>query len=348
MKTINFKGIRKELGYSIMGSDHAWIRSPLKGDISLKDILNSEVSYMVPNYKDGKWEMADLSAIGEVTIVTHNGTFHSDELLGVMSLIKKLKKYNIKSKIIRTRDPRVIKDADIVLDVGSIYDVDNLRFDHHQNKELECSYSLLIKNKIGERISFADEKRIDEGDRGIADHSDYPLIRFIKSQNSLDLTENDERFVETIETIEMVIKESNSSMKVEEELDKLAKINEKKIEEKKKNFLDSIKGLQPDSDGVIVFDKNDEFLPFWKKELNGLAKPELKWIVFWDKLQNCWTIQVVPTDPNNPIEFPKENSLALLKDSSSTIFVHNAGFLAKVKDWKKAIKQLNRPTLVDL
>jgi hypothetical protein len=49
---------------------------------------------------------------------------------------------------------------------------------------------------------------------------------------------------------------------------------------------------------------------------------------------------VVPTDPSESMKFPEENSLLPLKDNDNTIFVHNTGFLAKVKDWKQAIKQL--------
>jgi uncharacterized UPF0160 family protein len=36
------------------------------------------------------------------------------------------------SLINRTRDEEVLKTCDIVVDVGSVYDPPNLRFDHHQ------------------------------------------------------------------------------------------------------------------------------------------------------------------------------------------------------------------------
>lgn len=32
----------------------------------------------------------------------------------------------------RTRDPKVLDECDIVVDVGAIYDAEKLRFDHHQ------------------------------------------------------------------------------------------------------------------------------------------------------------------------------------------------------------------------
>lgn len=53
-------------------------------------------------------------------IVTHNGTFHCDESLACF-LLKQTEEFK-DAEIIRTRDPSVIETADIVVDVGAIYD----------------------------------------------------------------------------------------------------------------------------------------------------------------------------------------------------------------------------------
>jgi uncharacterized UPF0160 family protein len=34
--------------------------------------------------------------------------------------------------IVRSRDAEVLKDCDVVIDVGGVYEPDNNRFDHHQ------------------------------------------------------------------------------------------------------------------------------------------------------------------------------------------------------------------------
>ena len=34
--------------------------------------------------------------------------------------------------VVRTRDPDALKECDIVVDVGGVYDPASLRFDHHQ------------------------------------------------------------------------------------------------------------------------------------------------------------------------------------------------------------------------
>lgn len=65
-------------------------------------------------------------------LITHNGTFHADDLFaaGVLSLV--MQNENMLYEIIRTRDLEMIKNADYVFDVGGEYNPDTNRFDHHQ------------------------------------------------------------------------------------------------------------------------------------------------------------------------------------------------------------------------
>jgi uncharacterized UPF0160 family protein len=73
------------------------------------------------------------------SIGTHNGKFHADEVAGVAVL----KKIYPDAKVVRSRDPEVLKTLDIVIDVGEIYDHDQLRYDHHQN-----DFTMLRQNGI--------------------------------------------------------------------------------------------------------------------------------------------------------------------------------------------------------
>ena len=59
-------------------------------------------------------------------IVTHSGTFHCDESLACF-LLKQTEEFK-DAEIIRTRDPSVIETADIVVDVGAIYDPEKCVF----------------------------------------------------------------------------------------------------------------------------------------------------------------------------------------------------------------------------
>jgi uncharacterized UPF0160 family protein len=64
----------------------------------------------------------------DFTIATHNGNFHADDVFSVAALKYIFPSFNL----VRTRDLEVIAKADIVLDVGGVYDADAGRFDHHQ------------------------------------------------------------------------------------------------------------------------------------------------------------------------------------------------------------------------
>ncbi|XP_055312555.1 MYG1 protein C27H6.8 [Sitodiplosis mosellana] len=70
------------------------------------------------------------SASGDVLIGTHNGMFHCDEILACY-MLQQLPKYE-NARIVRSRDADVLKDCDIVIDVGSVFDPETFRFDHHQ------------------------------------------------------------------------------------------------------------------------------------------------------------------------------------------------------------------------
>lgn len=63
-------------------------------------------------------------------VATHSGTFHCDEALGV-AMLRKLPEF-ASARLIRTRSEEQLATADIVLDVGGVYDAERHRYDHHQ------------------------------------------------------------------------------------------------------------------------------------------------------------------------------------------------------------------------
>ena len=67
---------------------------------------------------------------GAAVLATHNGTFHCDEALAC-GMLKLLPAYR-DSPVLRTRTPALLAAADVVVDVGGVYDAAALRFDHHQ------------------------------------------------------------------------------------------------------------------------------------------------------------------------------------------------------------------------
>ncbi len=55
-----------------------------------------------------------------VRIGTHSGTFHCDEALGCF-LLKQTPEFK-DADVVRSRDPKVLQDLDVVIDVGGTYD----------------------------------------------------------------------------------------------------------------------------------------------------------------------------------------------------------------------------------
>lgn len=126
-------------------------------------------------------------------IVTHNDRFHADDVCAMATL--RILLGDTITEVLRTRDQDIIKNADIVFDVGHIYDPDTNRFDHHQSegagkRENGIPYASfgLVWKKYGKEICNSQEvadliekklvQVIDAHDNGfiIADYK-YPNIR---------------------------------------------------------------------------------------------------------------------------------------------------------------------------
>ncbi|MCP4808013.1 MAG: MYG1 family protein [Proteobacteria bacterium] len=64
-----------------------------------------------------------------LSVATHFGTFHADDVLA-WSMVTTF--VDADATLVRTRDPDLLAAADIVFDVGGVFDVATRRFDHHQ------------------------------------------------------------------------------------------------------------------------------------------------------------------------------------------------------------------------
>ncbi len=103
-------------------------------------------------------------------IVAHDGSFHTDDVFACATLSLFLEKEKKNFKIIRTRKPEKIAEGDFVVDVGSVYDEEKNRFDHHQTggagkRENGIPYASfgLVWKKYGKEICESDRvaKEID-------------------------------------------------------------------------------------------------------------------------------------------------------------------------------------------
>lgn len=115
-------------------------------------------------------------------VVTHNGSFHPDDVFAVATLQLVFGVENI--EVIRSRSPKDFERADIVVDVGMVYDPEKGRFDHHQSdgpiRENGLPYAAfgLVWKEFGEQLCGSKEisrkieeriiQPIDAGDNGVA------------------------------------------------------------------------------------------------------------------------------------------------------------------------------------
>lgn len=80
-------------------------------------------------------------------IGTHSGSFHCDEALGCW-LLRRTQEF-AGAEIVRSRDAEVLKDLDVIIDVGGVYDAGSKRFDHHQRGfDEKFGHGVLFLNKL--------------------------------------------------------------------------------------------------------------------------------------------------------------------------------------------------------
>lgn len=87
-----------------------------------------------------------LSSLSQITVGTHDGVFHTDEVFAFALLQDALKSVcpNSAVQLIRTRDKDILVQCHILLDVGGEYSLETGRFDHHQDRTItKSSFGLL-------------------------------------------------------------------------------------------------------------------------------------------------------------------------------------------------------------
>jgi uncharacterized UPF0160 family protein len=112
-------------------------------------------------------------------LVTHNGTFHADDIFATAALSILL---NEDIKVVRTRDEEMFTKGDYIYDVGGEYDPTRNRFDHHQHggagkRENGIPYAAfgLVWKTYGEQIC---------GSQDVANKLDESLVQSIDAHDN--------------------------------------------------------------------------------------------------------------------------------------------------------------------
>ncbi len=280
------------------------------------------------------------------TVVVHNGNFHADDVFAVAIL----QMIYPKVQIIRTRDEKIIKKADLRVDIGLKYDPLTNDFDHHQidgagfreNGIPYASVGLIWKhfwNKLvdnTEEFKYIDEKIIqciDADDNGFKVYkseiaSPYTLSMLITSftPDWQDKKQDfDKKFFTAVKFAKQILKIEIKKAKGYSKAGKMLKIA---LEKNKKNYL--------------VLNKPCP----WKSYLiDNNAK--IDFVIYESTSNSNWHIQAVPFRKDSfdvKKEFPKE--FAGLKDDelskktgiSDSVFCHRNLFLMVFKSKESAIK----------
>ncbi|HHT00948.1 MAG TPA: MYG1 family protein [Thiomicrospira sp.] len=263
-------------------------------------------------------------------LVTHSGRFHADEVFAT-SMVLMVEDH----EVIRSRDDEVIKQADIVLDVGAEFNPETLRFDHHQNSFTEeredgtpFATAGLIWRHYASRIFAAkglkdeyethfatqwlDQKLIsdiDAVDNGVFSEDPRPSVSLLiamMNEPSDEPEKQEEAFKKAIEfttdILNNFIKAAMKEAEVVVELEEYAKTVE---------------------DGILILDKNLPFKDFIR------SHPEIKRVVY-PRSEEQFGVYCNTFENHLPERFRglRDKELNEVSGREDTIFCHKSGFMA--------------------
>lgn len=292
-------------------------------------------------------------------LITHDGSFHTDDIFACATLIIMLESKGEQFEVIRTRDEEIIKNADYVFDVGGVYDEEKNRFDHHQiggagrrvpsGREGEAGIEYasfgLVWKKFGEKLSNSIrtseiiEKRmclpIDAWDNGfdLVTSKNEIVPYYIQNisfamhptwrEEDLNI---DEMFLKCVEIAKVVL-----AREIVQAQDMI--LAEDAVVSFYKNSQDK---------RIIVLDKNYPF------EYILFNFPEPLFGIYPRKTGGNWGLKAIRADDPNTFKNRKDlpTSWAGLRDEelqqitgvSDAVFCHRALFLAAAKSKEGAIK----------
>ncbi len=286
--------------------------------------------------------------------VTHNGTFHADDLFATAAL-SILNNGNI--EIIRTREPRIIETGDYVYDVGGEYNAEEDLFDHHQkqgagHRDNGIPYSSfgLVWDKYGEQIC---------GSREVANEIDQKIVCPIDAvDNGFDISKSiiegvrpyfaDQIFLNNIPTW----KEDNLNIDkiFEEQVANVCIVLKREIEVASadiegKNII--IEAYENAFDRRIVILKNDFPRYLFQSVLSAL--PEPIYLVYPSSHSSTWKVEAISKSPDtmeNRKLLPEswrghmdnDDRLKEITGVPDVMFCHRAGFLVNVLSKDGAIE----------
>ena len=279
----------------------------------------------------------------DITIATHNGNFHADDVFSIAALKCIFPSFNL----IRTRDLALISKADVVIDVGGEYNSDAGRFDHHQRggageRENGIPYSSfgLIWQKYGLEIC--------QGNQDVANAVDAGLVSTI---DAIDCghVEGVSQGISLSQTISMFNptwqEDTHFDTCFDEAVDFASRVLTRFIASANGGI--SAKDIvakaidNAEDPRVIVLDK---YTP-WKRTVHALSEEALYMV--YPSNSGQWRIQTVPVEPGSFEDrkpLPKQwaglsdKGLQDVSGIDDAMFCHNGLFIAGAETFESTMK----------
>ena len=277
---------------------------------------------------------------GTVAIVTHAGVFHADDVTAT-ALVAVYDDLALRgSKVIFTRVPHQTNIEEVVrileeeynatkvyvADVGRIYDVRNLKFDHHQygqgdeefgNAAAGLIYKYFRDNGFISKYEAVEldpfVKMVDENDIGIYQgpyEGTFPWVVSLQNDADIYSKQQDVNFIKAVlEAMDIIV---NVKLRACQKEETFSTLKESKI-------------ILP---GVLEM---PEYLPGWNDIIFDIEEfNHIDLVIWYDQVQNTWKVQNVPDKPDSfgrrgrPVPYVEP----LPKDC---VFIHKGNFFGVFK-----------------
>ena len=279
----------------------------------------------------------------DITIATHNGNFHADDVFSVAALKCVIPSF----KLIRTRDLEVIAEADIVLDVGGEYDPETGRFDHHQRggageRENGIPYSSfgLIWKKYGLEICGGNQDIANSVDSGLVSNIDAVDCGHVEGvSKGISLSQTISMFNPTWQ------EESHFDVCFDEAVEFAQRILKRFIASATGGISAKVivaKAIEKAEDPRLIV--LEQYTP-WKRTVHALSEEALFMVYPSDSGQ--WRIQTVPVEPGsfeNKKSLPQawaglaNKELQDVTGIDDAMFCHNGLFIAGATSFESTMK----------
>ncbi len=279
----------------------------------------------------------------DITIVTHNGNFHADDVFSIAALKCIFPSFTL----VRTRDLKLIAKADIVVDVGGEYDAASDRFDHHQrggagerDNGIPFSSFGLIWQKYGLQICQGNQAVADALDAGLVSTIDAIDCGHVKGAiEGISLSQTIGMFNPTWQ------EEGDFDACFDEAVDFASRVLSRFIASANGGI--SAKALvaeaieKAEDPRVIVLDK---YTP-WKRTVHALSEEAL--YVVYPSQTGQWRVQTVPVELGSFEDrksLPKEwaglsdDALKDVTGIDDAMFCHNGLFIAGAESFESTMK----------